>query len=75
MYMLPGPVEYADPSNAPTPIPPVDPVACREGVGEIPSDAWYIVGSKPPTTWIAAAIQPNTYHVDGKKKELQQPVG
>ena len=41
MRVLPGPVEYANPPNAPTPIPMAASVAYSEGIGEIPTDAWY----------------------------------
>ena len=41
LQVLLGPEEHVDPPNTPTPIPMAAPVACREGVGEIPSDAWY----------------------------------
>ena len=34
---------------------------CREGVGEIPTDASYTDGSRGnPSTWTGVAIQPNT---------------
>lgn len=50
------------PSKSPTPIPVAAPAACREGVGEIPSDAWYTDGSSPGhlCTWSSITIQPQT---------------
>ena len=41
MWVLPSPEEHIDSSNESTPIPVMTPVACREGVGEMPADAWY----------------------------------
>lgn len=37
--MLPGPVDYIDPSNIPTLIPLADLMAYREGMGKISSNA------------------------------------
>ena len=41
MGVLPGPVEYVDPSDAPPrPIAVAAPAALREGGGETPTDVW-----------------------------------
>ena len=62
MWTSLGPVEYVDLPNPPPPIPVVAFVACREGMGKIPADAWYTdgpsQGDKP--TWTVVAILPNT---------------
>ena len=63
IWGLPDPVEYVDPANASTPIPVAAPAACREGLGEIPTDARYTDGSSKANsfcTWTAVTIQPNT---------------
>lgn len=41
IQVLQSPVECTVLPNAPNPIPEVAPMACREGVGETPADAWY----------------------------------
>ena len=46
----------------PHPIPMETPVACREGVGELLTDAWYTDESSwdNPFPWIAVTIQSKT---------------
>ena len=62
IQVLLGPVEYVDLPKAPAPIPAVAPVASREGMEEIPTDAWYTdeshQGNLP--TWTAVSILPQT---------------
>lgn len=41
MWMLLDPVKHVHAPNTPTPLPVLAPAACREGVREIPTDAWY----------------------------------
>lgn len=61
MWVPPGPVEYLDPPNAPTSVPVMIPVACKEEVGEVPSDSRYAGRSSHgnSSTGSAVAIQPN----------------
>lgn len=53
-----GPMEHVDP---PAFIPAEAPAACKEGVGETPTDARYTGGSiwANCSIWTAVTIQPN----------------
>ena len=62
MWVLLGLVGYVDPPDALSPISVAAPAACRKGMGEIPSDAWYTDESSQGNQlmWTAVTVQPNT---------------
>ena len=67
MFLLPGLVENVEPSNVHTPVPLTAPVACREGVGDIASDA----GTEPGALLFALIIEfsfrTKVYDLDNEK--------